>query len=270
MVVSIFGLILIAIIYGFKREWEGDRRDGGPADLISVPNLTKKCPKTLEFQAKNLYIVRRVKHMTHIRLPHSAIVRSPGLLPMLYTVSEIAAALGVPERTLRDWLDAGAPHDRDQHARIWIHGRKFAGWIAEMRDPVKGRKLKDDEAYCMRCNRAVQMTDVSTKVMQGKLNSRQVSKLWLYDQQRRTPTHLFCQPKNSKGDQSCKVILDWCTEEIPACAGVPSLFDPGQNEKSQIGGALPFLVKSFASLGNGNTSPESPIHQNAVCRLCET
>jgi hypothetical protein len=88
---------------------------------------------------------------------------------MLYTASEIAAALGVPERTLRDWLEAGAPHDREQNARIWIHGRKFAGWIAEMRDPVKGRKLKNNEAYCMRCSRAVQMTDVSTKAMQGKL-----------------------------------------------------------------------------------------------------
>ena len=88
---------------------------------------------------------------------------------MLYTVSEIAAALGVPERTLRDWLEVGAPHDRDQHGHIWIHGRIFAGWIAEMHDPVKGRKLKDDEGYCMRCNRAVQMTDVSIKAMQGKL-----------------------------------------------------------------------------------------------------
>ena len=88
---------------------------------------------------------------------------------MLYTVSEIASTLGVPERTLRDWLEAGAPHDRDPHSRIWVHGRKFAGWIAEMRDHAKGRKLKDDEAYCMRCGRPVQMTDVSTKAMQGKL-----------------------------------------------------------------------------------------------------
>src|SRR5687767_7311226 len=65
MVISIFGLILIAIIYGLKGEWEGARRDCGSADLNSVPNLTKKCPKTLEFGAKNLYIVRRVKHMAH-------------------------------------------------------------------------------------------------------------------------------------------------------------------------------------------------------------
>lgn len=88
---------------------------------------------------------------------------------MLYTVSEMAAALGVPERTLRDWLDVGAPHDRDQRGHIWIHGREFARWIGEMRDPVKGRKLKDDEGYCMRCNQAVQMINVSIKAMQGKL-----------------------------------------------------------------------------------------------------
>jgi ribosomal protein S27AE len=88
---------------------------------------------------------------------------------MLYTVSEISAAVGLPERTLRDWLEAGAPHERDQHARIWIHGKKFAGWIADIRKPVKGRKLKNDEAYCMRCNQAVQMIDVSIKAMQGKL-----------------------------------------------------------------------------------------------------
>lgn len=88
---------------------------------------------------------------------------------MLYTVSELAAALGIPERTLRDWLEAGAPHDREQNARIWIHGRKFAAWVAEMRGPGKKRKLQDDEAYCMRCSRPVQMTDVSVKPMQGKL-----------------------------------------------------------------------------------------------------
>jgi hypothetical protein len=125
------------MICELKGGWVLDRRDCGPVDLISVSNVTQKRPKWLEFQARNRYIVRRVKHMAHIRLPHSAIVRGPGLLPRLYTVSEMAAALGVPERTLRDWLEVGAPHDHDPHARIWIHGRKFATWIAEMRDPAK-------------------------------------------------------------------------------------------------------------------------------------
>jgi len=38
-----------------------------------------------------------------------------------------------------------------------------------MRAPKKPRKLRDDEAFCMRCNRVVQMTEISTKPMQGKL-----------------------------------------------------------------------------------------------------
>ena len=107
--------------------------------------------------------------MPRIRLPHSAIIKSPGLLPMLYTVSEISAALDLVERTLRDWLSTGAPHFRDPRGHIWINGREFAGWIANMRAPKRKRKLRDDEAFCMRCNRVVQMTEISTKPMQGKL-----------------------------------------------------------------------------------------------------
>jgi len=107
--------------------------------------------------------------MQRIRLPHSAIVKSPGLLPMHYTVSELATAIGVPERTLRDWLVAGAPHFRDLGGRTWIHGREFAGWIAGIRKPDRERKLGNGEALCMRCNRPVQMMDISTKSMQGKL-----------------------------------------------------------------------------------------------------
>jgi hypothetical protein len=107
--------------------------------------------------------------MTRLQLSHSAIVKSPGLLPMLYTVSEISAALDLAERTLRDWLSVGAPHFRDPRGHIWINGQEFADWIASMRAPKKKRKLRDDEAYCMRCNRAVQMTEVSTKPIRGKL-----------------------------------------------------------------------------------------------------
>lgn len=45
---------------------------------------------------------------------------------MHYKVSELAAAIDIPERTLRDWLVAGAPHFRDQQDNLWIHGRDFA------------------------------------------------------------------------------------------------------------------------------------------------
>lgn len=107
--------------------------------------------------------------MPRIHFPHSVIVKSPGLLPMHYRVSELAETLRVPDRTLRDWLVAGAPHFRDQQNNLWIDGRDFADWVASLRKPVKERKLRKGEAYCMRCNKPVSMTDISTHSMQGKL-----------------------------------------------------------------------------------------------------
>jgi hypothetical protein len=43
------------------------------------------------------------------KIPHSVIVKASGLLPMLYTVSELAMELDIPGRTLRNWLANGAP-----------------------------------------------------------------------------------------------------------------------------------------------------------------
>ncbi len=103
------------------------------------------------------------------RLPHSVIVRSPGLLPMLYTVVELAEAIGAVERTLRDWLVHGAPHLRDADGHIWIHGREFAGWVASMRKPARKRKLRDDQAYCVHCRKVVQLLDPETRRVRGKL-----------------------------------------------------------------------------------------------------
>lgn len=107
--------------------------------------------------------------MPRIRFPHSVIVKSPGLLPMHYKVRELAETLRVPERTLRDWLVAGAPHFRDQRNYVWIGGRDFADWVASVRKPVKKRKLRNGEAYCMRCKEPVFMTDISTHTTKGKL-----------------------------------------------------------------------------------------------------
>ena len=107
--------------------------------------------------------------MPHIRFPHSVIVKSPGLLPMLYKVSELAESLSVPDRTLRDWLVAGAPHFRDQRNNLWIHGREFAGWVVNLRKQRKQRKLRQNEAFCLHCNQPVTMTEISTHMKQGKL-----------------------------------------------------------------------------------------------------
>ena len=107
--------------------------------------------------------------MTRIKLPHSAIVKSPGLLPMLYTVRELSESIGVVERTLRDWLAAGAPHFYDRKGHIWIEGREFADWIANLRKPKRERRLTDHEAYCVRCKQVVEMVNPTITVVRGQL-----------------------------------------------------------------------------------------------------
>ena len=105
----------------------------------------------------------------HIKLSHSVIVRSPGLLPMLYSVSELAQTVGVAERTLRDWLAGGVPHSRDGRGHIWIHGREFAHWVANQRQCAEKTKLKDNQAYCMHCRDVVEILEPKTELVRGKL-----------------------------------------------------------------------------------------------------
>lgn len=107
--------------------------------------------------------------MKRVWLSHSAIVKSPGLLPMLYTVRELSEAIDVPDRTLRDWLLAGAPHFYDRKGHIWIDVKDFADWVASLRKPKRDGKLKDREAYCMRCNQVVEMLNPSVNVIKGNL-----------------------------------------------------------------------------------------------------
>ena len=105
----------------------------------------------------------------HIKLPHSVIVKSPGLLPMLYTVRELAEEIAIPERTLRDWLLHGAPHTRDRLSHIWIDGQAFAAWITMLRKKNPGQKLQPDEGFCMRCQRVVAMRNPTTYSSNSRL-----------------------------------------------------------------------------------------------------
>ena len=105
-----------------------------------------------------------------IKLPHLVIVKAPGLLSMLYKPSELAGDLGVPDRTLRDWLAAGAPHMRDDKNRIWVNGREFAAWVSEQRKPKSTeKKLTNDQAYCLRCKKAVALVNPTVQHGRGKL-----------------------------------------------------------------------------------------------------
>jgi len=106
----------------------------------------------------------------HIRLTHTVIVKAPGLLPMYYLPAELAGELDMPVRTLYDWLKAGAPHIRDEHDNLWIDGRPFAAWIAANRNQREVRtKLRDDQAYCLRCKQVVDLTDPRRERVKGKL-----------------------------------------------------------------------------------------------------
>ena len=103
------------------------------------------------------------------KLPHSVIVKAPGLLPMLYTVRELADELSMPERTLRDWLHHGAPHTRDRLGHIWVDGQAFTAWVSSQRKKDPRVRLQPGEGYCMNCNRTVIMLHPIRRPSSGKL-----------------------------------------------------------------------------------------------------
>jgi hypothetical protein len=113
--------------------------------------------------------MERVSRYSIKKFPHLVIVRAPGLLPMEYKLQEIVEELGVPNSTLRDWLNKGAPHHRDRRGHIWINGEEFAKWVETQRKKPKRKKLDDDEAFCFRCNRAVKLINPQIIPIVGKL-----------------------------------------------------------------------------------------------------
>ncbi len=113
-----------------------------------------------------------MKKRSKFRIPHIVIVRAPGLLPMMYTLSELGLELGIPYSTLRNWLDAGAPHERDKRGHIFVNGQDFAAWVKEKKRTVKHRKLEADEGYCMHCNQVVQMLDTEIHRVSEKLSRK--------------------------------------------------------------------------------------------------
>jgi hypothetical protein len=101
------------------------------------------------------------------RIPHPAIVRAPGLLPMLYRFPELADALGVPALFVRDWMRRGLPFRKDARGNIWIEGREAVRWIeSHRRSPLKGL-LPDGYAYCLGCRARVEMA-MPVRVVSGK------------------------------------------------------------------------------------------------------
>jgi uncharacterized protein with PIN domain len=105
-----------------------------------------------------------------IHIPHGVIVRAPGLLPMLYKISELSGDLGIPKRTLYEWLDVGAPYQRDRSGHIWINGAEFKTWVIQTKKGNRSKqKLKPDEAFCLRCNHPVQLINTQRTHVKGRL-----------------------------------------------------------------------------------------------------
>jgi hypothetical protein len=84
--------------------------------------------------------MKKVSRNAIKKLPHLVIVRAPSLLAMDYKIQEIVEELGVPNSTLRDWLNKGAPHHRDRRGHLWVDGRDTANRVeTNHRKPRQGR-----------------------------------------------------------------------------------------------------------------------------------
>lgn len=102
-------------------------------------------------------------------LPHSAIVKAPGLLPMQYGLGELAEELEISPRIVREWMEKGLPYTRDAQGHLWISGQQFTEWINQIRSARKqrGQRLALDEAYCLRCHKPVKLVN-ATRRQNGK------------------------------------------------------------------------------------------------------
>ena len=100
------------------------------------------------------------------KIPHAALVRAPGLLPMLYRISEIAADLQVSEDQIRYWMGQGMPVEHDAQAHLWIDGEEVQRWFGAIQDRRKQRRLRAGRAFCFRCDCAVEFR-ASTRSQNG-------------------------------------------------------------------------------------------------------
>jgi hypothetical protein len=84
------------------------------------------------------------------------LIRLPRLMNMMYKPSEIAEEIGVSTETVyRSYLPCGCPFTRDKNSAIWINGLEFADWARSVHQGRKVGEIGDNEAYCMRCRKAV-------------------------------------------------------------------------------------------------------------------
>ena len=92
-------------------------------------------------------------------LKHMQIIRLSRILDMMYKPSELAEEIGViPDTIYRSYLPAGLPHIRRGHT-LWIYGPAFVEWAKAtvVKHSRKRAGLPEGQAWCMKCNAAVQL-----------------------------------------------------------------------------------------------------------------
>ncbi|PKN96986.1 MAG: hypothetical protein CVU42_17640 [Chloroflexi bacterium HGW-Chloroflexi-4] len=88
------------------------------------------------------------------------------LLDMLYSPSELAEEVGFDQRQVyRVYIPLGCPYEKDSTGRIWINGLLFKNWV---NDHYKKQNLKQNEAFCLTCKKAVKMVDPQ-RIQEGRL-----------------------------------------------------------------------------------------------------
>lgn len=129
------------MIGGGRREW-------------GTPPIKKE--KTVGISAEFLY---------KGRLGRDQINRLGKLLNMLYTPGEISEEIGFSRRQFyRVYIPAGCPCIRDSKGRLWINGIEFKLWIKET---YKKQEVKQYEAFCLTCKKAVPMVNPEKLKKQG-------------------------------------------------------------------------------------------------------
>ena len=101
------------------------------------------------------------------RIPHGAIVRSPGLLPMLYRPGELAEELGIEARDVREWAHRGLAFSRDGRGNIWINGDDAKAWVQGRHRGRRKAGLAANEAFCFGCRQVVVMSAPKESVNGG-------------------------------------------------------------------------------------------------------
>ena len=95
----------------------------------------------------------RLKGREHNRLKR--------LMDMMYKPSELANEIGITvNQVYRVYLTMGCPHEMDSLNHYWINGKSFVEWYEKTYQKLT---LKDGEAYCKTCNKAVLMVNSETK-----------------------------------------------------------------------------------------------------------